>query len=271
MRQLRKADPPLGGEIAAGGARDPEVQVAVVVEQIAIAVPEPIREAAANGQTAELRVEALAIEDEDRAVLEEVEAALNPVRAMGLEFLGFDRPLGLERLGAGRGCALGLRDCGLGLGLRGGWRRGEERGDKPERDGSGSGVKRDHENQPILPRLGPRWIALALVFDASDRHRLAAGDTISGERLQRADSLTTMTPRPPCLSASVKSQSFRIGRRAPEVILGWDYSGRIRGLAPTCSYQKPSDGRSIRRTYRLRASRRAGLPATTMVSPGLSV
>src|SRR5881409_2691490 len=45
-----------------------------------------------------------------------------------------------------------------------------------------------------------------------------------------------------------------------------------RGLVPTCSYRKPSDGRSSLRTYRpCGGFERDGLPLTTTRSPDFSV
>src|SRR4030095_3136578 len=64
------------------------------------------------------------------------------------------------------------------------------------------------------------------------------------------------------------------GRCAVEVIARQNQPPRLkptRGLMPTCSYQKPSEGRSRRMTYSECGCVAPTLPLTTSRSPGLSV
>ena len=146
VRKFREADAAFGGEVAPGGSRDPDVHVAVMVEQVAIAVAQTVGEPAAHGQTAELGVEPFTIEDEDGPILEEMEPALDVVLLMRVGFLGLLRAFGLQNLGTGGGLLFGLGEGG---------RRNQRDGDKPEPRSHGSSGSRDHANQPILPRLGP--------------------------------------------------------------------------------------------------------------------
>ena len=108
MRQLGEANPPFRRKVATGGPGNPEIEGAVVVEQIAIAKSEPVREAAAYRHTAELRIEALAIEDEDGAIFEDVEPALKGVGLMRPGLLRLGRTLGVQGLRPGGGWRLGL-------------------------------------------------------------------------------------------------------------------------------------------------------------------
>ena len=66
----------------------PDLERPGVGEEIAIAKAHAVGEPAAGGQRAELGMEALAVEDEDRLVLGEVEGLLQAVRLVGLDLFG---------------------------------------------------------------------------------------------------------------------------------------------------------------------------------------
>ena len=108
VRQLGKANPPFRREVATRGPGYPDIEGAVVVEQIAIAKSEPVREAAAHRHTAELRIEALAIEDEDGAIFEDVEPAFKGVGLMRPGLLRLGRTLRVQGLRSGGGWRPGL-------------------------------------------------------------------------------------------------------------------------------------------------------------------
>ena len=100
-------------------------------EEIAITKAQAVGEPAARGQRAELWMEALAIEDENRLVLGEVDGPLHAVRLVGLDLFGLSvraaagRPLRVSTVPATRrrstrgstasGSALLLEACGHSL------------------------------------------------------------------------------------------------------------------------------------------------------------
>src|SRR5215510_9723832 len=71
--------------IAADACRCPEIERARVLEQPAVTKPETVGEAASNGQRAELRVEPLAVENEDAFRLGELDRALDAIRLVRSE------------------------------------------------------------------------------------------------------------------------------------------------------------------------------------------
>ena len=84
----RKLEPRLGRPIPLDTAGRPEFKCPCVGEEIAIAKAQAIGEPAAGGQRAELWMEPLAVEDEDRPLLGEVHGPLQAVRLVGLDVFG---------------------------------------------------------------------------------------------------------------------------------------------------------------------------------------
>ena len=84
----RKSEPRFGGPIPLDTTGRPDFKRPGVGEEIAIAKAQAIGEPAARGQRAELWMEALAVEDEDRLVLGELECPLHAVRFVGLDLFG---------------------------------------------------------------------------------------------------------------------------------------------------------------------------------------
>ena len=84
----RKLEPRLGRPIPLDTAGRPDFKRPRVGEEIAIAKAQAIGEPAARGQRAELWMEALAVEDEDRPILGEVQGPLQAVRLVGLDLVG---------------------------------------------------------------------------------------------------------------------------------------------------------------------------------------
>ena len=84
----RKSEPRFGRPIPLDTTGRPDFKRPGVGEEIAITKAQTVGEAAAGGQRAEFGMEALAVEDEDRPFLGEVQGALQTVRLVGLDLFG---------------------------------------------------------------------------------------------------------------------------------------------------------------------------------------
>ena len=84
----RKCEPRFGRPIPLDTAGCKDFQRPGVGEEIAITKAQAIGEPAARGQRAKLWMEALAVEDEDRFVLGEVDGLLHAVRLVRLDLFG---------------------------------------------------------------------------------------------------------------------------------------------------------------------------------------
>src|SRR5262245_33643985 len=98
----RKGQSRFNGVVAAYARGCPEIERAHVLEQPAVTKTETVREAASNGERPELRVEALAVEDEDPFRLSEVDRTLDATCLIRLRLCGFFLTPFAVGIGAGR-------------------------------------------------------------------------------------------------------------------------------------------------------------------------